>query len=98
MARSAEVGLCVWWVGGLGGLDLWRRRRRAAIAVAGCPCSRPGCGDDGAGALQSLQPALRGGLVVGSRVHMVPLQHPAYVSSLASCYSDKLDLANYQIH
>jgi len=40
------------------GADLRRRCGRAAIAAAGCPRSRPGCGDDGAGALQSLQPAL----------------------------------------
>ena len=56
--------------------------RRAAIAAAGCPRSTLGYGDDGAGALQSLQPALRGGLVVGSEDHAVPLRHPAYLSSL----------------
>jgi len=38
----------VWWVDGLGGLDLRRRRWRSAIAAPGCPRSRPGCGDDGA--------------------------------------------------
>ena len=39
----------------------------------------------------------RGGFVVGSEDHAVPLRHPAYVSSLLSYNSDKLDVANYQL-
>ena len=39
----------------------------------------------------------RGGFVVGSEDHAVPLRHPAYLSSLLSCIATKLDLANYQL-